>query len=61
MNNVSVSGVQQSDSVTHIHVSVLFQVIFPFMLLQNIDQSFLCYSTSLLVIYFNIVLAYIFC
>ena len=37
---VLVSGVQQSDSVVHIHVSVLFQILFPFRLLQNIEQSY---------------------
>ena len=40
---VSVSGVQQSDSVIHINVSVLFQIFFPFRLLHNIEQSSLCY------------------
>ena len=39
---VLVSGVQQSDSVMHIHVSILFQILFPFRLLQNIEQSSLC-------------------
>ena len=42
-----VSGVQQSDSVTHIHVSILFQILFPFSLLQNIEQSSLCYTVGL--------------
>ena len=28
-NVVIVSGVQQSDSVIHIHVSILFQILFP--------------------------------
>ena len=38
INNVLlVSSVQQSDSV--IHVSVLFQTLFPFGLLQNIEQG----------------------
>ena len=35
-NVVLISGVQQSDSVIHIHVSILFQILFPFRLLQNI-------------------------
>ena len=38
-----VSGVQQSDSVTRIYVSILFQILFPFIVLQNIEQSSLCY------------------
>ena len=41
MNNVVlVSGVQPSDSVIHIHVSILFQILFPFRLLHNVEQSF---------------------
>ena len=43
MNNVMlVSGVKQSDSVIHILVSILFQIILPFKLLQSIEQSSLC-------------------
>ena len=43
MNNVMiVSGVQQSDSVLHRRVSLLFQILFPFRLLHNIEQSSLC-------------------
>ena len=38
-NVVLVSGVPQSDSVIHIHVSILFQILFPFKLLHNIKQS----------------------
>ena len=46
INNVLlVSGVQQSDSVIHIHVSILFQILFPFRLLQSIEQSSLCYNS----------------
>ena len=45
-NVVLVLGVQQSDSVLHIHVSVLLQIVFPFWLLQNIEQSFLCYTVG---------------
>ena len=41
-----VSGVQQSDSVIHIHVSILFQIRFPFSLLQHIEQSSLCYTVG---------------
>ena len=39
-----VSGVQQSDWVIHIHVSILFQIIIPFWLLQNFEQSSLWYT-----------------
>ena len=43
MNNVVlVSGVQQSVSVTHIYVSMLFQILFSFRLLQNIEHRSLC-------------------
>ena len=45
-NVVLVSGVQTSDSVLHIHVSILFQILFPFRLLQSIDQSSLCYTVG---------------
>ena len=45
-NVVLVSGVKQSDSVIHIHVSILFQIIFAFRLLQNIEQSSPCYTVG---------------
>ena len=45
-NVVLVSGVQPSDSVLHIPVSSLFQILFPFTLLQNIEQSSLCYTVG---------------
>ena len=39
MNNVVlVSDVHWSDSVIHIHTSILFQILFPFRLLQSIEQ-----------------------
>ena len=37
-NVVLISGIQQSDSVIHIHVSILFQILFPFRLLHNIGE-----------------------
>ena len=36
LNVVLVSGVQQSDSVIHMY---LFQILFPYRLLQNIEYS----------------------
>ena len=45
-NVVLVSGVKQSDSAIHIHVSILFQILFPFRLSENIEQSFLCYTVG---------------
>ena len=44
-----VSGVQQSDSVIHIHMSILFQIPFPYRLVQNIEQRSLCYIEQVLV------------
>ena len=45
-NVVLVSGVHQSDSVIHIHVSILFQILFLFRLLQNNEQRSLCYTVG---------------
>ena len=45
-NVVLVSGVQQSDSVINIHVSILSWIISPFGLLHNIEQSTLCYTVG---------------
>ena len=45
-NVVLISGVRQSDSVIHIYVSILFQILFPFSLLQSIEQSSLCYTVG---------------
>ena len=46
-NVVLVSGVQQSDSVLHIHVSILFQILFPYRPLQSIEHTSLCYTVGL--------------
>ena len=43
-----VSGVQQNDSVTHTHVSILFKILFPLKVLQNIEQSSLCCTVAAL-------------
>ena len=45
LTNVLVSGVQQNDSIIYVHVSD-FQILFPFRLLQNIEESFLCYTVD---------------
>ena len=45
-NVVLVSGVQQSDSLIHTHVPILFQVLFPFRLLQNTEYGSLCYTVG---------------
>ena len=38
-----VSDVQQSESVIRIHISTLFMILFPYISLQNNEQSSLCY------------------
>ena len=39
MNDIMIiSDVQQSDSVIHTHVAILFQILFPFRLLYNTEQ-----------------------
>ena len=45
-NVVLVSDVEQSDSFIHMHVFILSQVLFSFRLLQNIEQSSLCYTVG---------------
>ena len=41
-NVVLVSGVQQSNSLIHIHIFILFKILFSCRLSQNTEQSFLC-------------------
>ena len=36
----------QSDSGIYIHISLLFQILFPCRLLQSAEQSFLCYTVK---------------
>ena len=43
-NVVLGSSVQQSDSVTHI--SILFQILFHYRLLQDTEYSSLCYTVG---------------
>ena len=43
-NIVLVSGVQQHGSVIHIHIFILFQILYPYKFLQNIEWSFLLYT-----------------
>ena len=45
-NVVLVSDVQQTESVTHIHISNNFQILFPYRSLQSIEQSSLCYTVG---------------
>ena len=39
-------GISQSDSVVHMHTPILFQILSSFRLLQNIEQSSLCYTVG---------------
>ena len=39
-----VSDTQQSDLLIHIHICILFQMLFLYTLLQSIEQSSLCYT-----------------
>ena len=43
-NVVLVSGIQQSDSV--IYMYLLFQILFPYKLLQDTEYSSLCYAVG---------------
>ena len=43
---VLVSDVQLTDSVIHIHISVPFQILFPYWLLPNIEYSSLSYTVG---------------
>ena len=46
-NVMLVSGVsQQSDSFIHIHISIIFQIHFPYRLLQSIEYSSPCYAVG---------------
>ena len=45
-NVVSVSGVQQSESVIHMHTSTLFKILFPYTSLQSTEKSSLCYTVG---------------
>ena len=47
-NIVMIFAVQQSDSIIHIHASILFQILFSFRLSQKIGQSSLCYNSRFL-------------
>ena len=45
-NLMIIYAIQQSDSVIHIHTSILSQIVFPNRLPQNIDQSSLSYKAG---------------
>ena len=44
-------GMQQSDSVKRMHISILSQIPFPCRLLQTIEQSPLCHIQQVLIDY----------
>ena len=46
IHNVLVSDVQQSESDIHIHISTLFQILFPYRPLQSIEKSSLHYTVG---------------
>ena len=48
-----VSSVQQNDSVIRIQVTIHFHILFPFRLLQNIEQFPVLHNKFFLVIYFK--------
>ena len=52
-NAVLVSGVQQSNSAIHRHISILFQILSPFRLLKNTEYSSLCYTVGVTYILFH--------
>ena len=41
-----VSGVQPSDSVIHMYISIPIQILFPYRLLQDTEYSSLCYTVD---------------
>ena len=41
-----VLGVQQSDSIVHIYIFIIFQMPFPYRLLQNTEWSSQCYTVD---------------
>ena len=45
-NVVLVSGVQQSESVIHIHISTFLKILFPYRSLWSIEKSSLCYTVG---------------
>ena len=53
MNNaVLVSGGQQNDSFTHVHTAILFQILFAARLLQSTEQSSLCCTLWLSILFY---------
>ena len=47
-NIMLLSCVQQSDSVAHMHIFILLQILFSYRLSQNTEWSFLCYKQLLI-------------
>ena len=41
-----ISAVQQNESVTHVHLSTFFKILFLYRSLQSIEYSSLCYTLS---------------
>ena len=55
-----VSGGQQSDTVTYTDISVFFQIVFPYSLLQNIEYGSLCYTVGPCYLYVLYIVVYIY-
>ena len=53
INNVVMVSSVQSDTFMHIHISIIFQLLFPFRFFHNIEQSLLCYTVVLVDYPFN--------
>ena len=51
-NVVLISAVQQSDSVLHIYIYIIFQILFHYRLLQDTEYSTLGYTVNLVVYLF---------
>ena len=52
LSSVSSSDYEQNDSITHVYMSILFQILFPFRLFTEYWAQFpVLYSRSLLEIY----------
>ena len=40
------SGIEQRESVIHVHICSLFKILFPYRSLQSIEWSSLCYTVG---------------
>ena len=47
MYNVLISAAQKIDSVTYIHIYIIFHILFHYGFSQDIEYSTLCYTVAL--------------